>query len=162
MERYAAVRVGYIALVPLLLAGAQAASAFEVSSVNPGCVQQLAWCERAAAVSYGDPERFRSALGVIVSHEWTRYVASARAETPGVSTPDVAAIVDGMYKDWRLGNSCCNVTLSAPGSSSAREPDYSGMCRRGDDRVDGGAGVRACLEAVSSARTKNPAAETDP
>jgi hypothetical protein len=130
------------------------AGAFDAASVYPGCVQQRAWCERAAAASYGDRDRFRNALSAVVSAEWGRIVTAARhaMDSSGsgeIAAPSSAEVTDTLMRDWRAGSACCPVTLQMPEISGAE--DYTAYCRRiYDGSKNGVERAKSCIRAIRS------------
>jgi hypothetical protein len=147
-------RIAVAAAVSLASTGAS--RAYDVATMHPGCQQQRSWCERAAAVSYGDQARFRNALSVVIAREWVRMVEAAQkvssVEGHGVHSPSVEEITADLIQAWRIGSSCCEVALrpALDGAARAVEPvDYEELCR--------GAGP-AAAGCVAAIKASSPAA----
>lgn len=137
------------------------ARAFDAATVHPGCQQERAWCERAAAVSYGDAARFRNALSAVIAVDWMRTVREAqrRAAEGGysVSAPSVEEIAVELISSWRAGGACCEVKLKPPideqGAASAVN-EFDRICSRGrDGSKSGDALADGCREAVKAAKS---------
>lgn len=147
-----------MALAAAVLAGAigaaAPAAAYDVATMHPGCLQQRAWCERAASVSYGDQARFRNALSAVIALEWVRMVETAqkvaRPEGFAVRSPSVEEITADLIQAWRIGSSCCDVMLKSPAVEAASRPvDYDGFCRSGAGAgAAEAASVARCVDAV--------------
>jgi hypothetical protein len=131
---------GRLVLGAVLVALADPAAAYDVATMHPGCLQQRAWCERAASVSYGDQSRFRNALSAVIALEWMRMVEAAQkvsvAEGYAVRSPSVDEITADLIQAWRIGSACCDVVLKPPLDASAKssEPvNYDLLCKSGAD-----------------------------
>lgn len=150
-----------LALGLTLTALASPAAAYDVATMHPGCLQQHAWCERAAAVSYGDQSRFRNALTAVIALDWMRMVEAARkvaaSEGYPVRAPSVEEITADLIQAWRIGSSCCDVVLKPPletTTKSSTPVDYDALCRSGaDGSAQSAANVEQCVAAV---RTVSP------
>jgi hypothetical protein len=145
-----------------LVALTSPAAAYDVATMHPGCLQQHAWCERAASVSYGDQSRFRNALSAVIAVEWMRMVEAARkvatAEGYPVRAPSVEEITADLIQAWRIGSSCCDVALKPPlevNTKSSVPVDYDALCRSGaDGSAESAANVERCVAAVRTAAPK--------
>lgn len=107
-----------LTLAATLVGLTSSASAYDVATMHPGCLQQRAWCERAASASYGDQARFKNALSAVIALEWMQVVEAAQklsiTEGYTVRSPSVAEITANLIQAWRIGSSCCDVTLKPP------------------------------------------------
>lgn len=155
-------RMAIAAALSLALPGA--ARAYDVATMHPGCQEQRSWCERAAAVSYGDPARFRNALSAVIAVEWMRMVEAAQkvvsVEGYAVHTPSVEEITADLIQSWRIGSSCCEVTLKPPVEASAKASeavDYDVLCRGAGAAPAGNATLDHCLAAIRTAAPVAPA-----
>ena len=146
-------------LAATLAALTSTAEAYDVAQMHPGCLQQRAWCERAASASYGDRSRFRNALNAVIALEWMRVVEAAQklsiAEGYTVRSPSVAEITADLIQAWRIGSSCCDVTLKPPVETSAKssEPiNYDLLCESGASGSENSAAMtQRCITAIRTA-----------
>lgn len=149
-----------LVLASLALGGQ--ARAFDAATVHPGCQQERNWCERAAAVSYGDPARFRNALSAVIAVDWIKTVKEAqrRAADGGytVSAPTAEAIAAELIQSWRAGGACCEVKLKPPideQKAASAVNEFDRFCSRGRDGSKSGDALAAeCSEAVSAPKSR--------
>jgi hypothetical protein len=145
-----------------LVAQLPAARAFDVATVHPGCQQERAWCERAAAVSYGDPARFRNALSAVIAVDWMKTVREAQRQATEnghtVAAPTAEEIASELIQSWRAGGACCEVKLKPPideQRAASAVGEFDRICSRSRDGSKSGDELaNECREAVGA--TKAP------